>query len=79
MKIDVDYIFLETHVDPIYNMIGLNADAEEVQVLKEGVLDLSEVAAAYASYDCTEVVLGNGQVFYIDLHFTKFRKLWLTV
>lgn len=79
MKIDVDYIFLENHVDPIYEMIGLDADAAEVEVLKPGVLDLSEVSAAYASHDCTEVVLGNGQIFYIDLHFTNFRKLWLTV
>lgn len=78
MKIDVNYIFLEKHVDPIYDMIGLNADFEEIEVLREGVLDLTKVVAAYASFDCTEVIFGNGENYYIDLPFEQFRLLWMT-
>ena len=79
MKIDVNYIFLEKHVDPIYEMIGLKADFDEIEVLREGVLDLTKVSAAYASYDCTEVIFGNGENYYIDLPFEQFRLLWMTV
>ena len=83
MKIDVNYIFLEKHVDPLYQMIGLQADFEEIEVLREGVLDLSKVVAAYASFDKSwdklSLSFGNGENYYIDLPFEQFRLLWMTV
>lgn len=76
MKIDVTYIFKEDQVDPIYHKLGLEIDADEVEIIEAGVLDLSKVSGAAAFYESTQVFMDSGQVFFIDLQFEEFRHLW---
>lgn len=78
MKIDVTYIFREDQVDPIYHKLGLEMDADEVEIIETGVLDLSKVSGAAQFYESTQVFMDNGQVFFIDLQFEEFRYLWQT-
>lgn len=78
MKIDVTYIFREDQVDPIYHKLGLEMDADEVEIIETGVLDLSKVSGAAQFYESTQVFMDSGQVFFIDLQFEEFKYLWQT-
>lgn len=77
MKIEVNYIFREEGVDPIYERIGIEIDSE-VEVQESGVLDLNHVVGASAFYELTQVYVTGGHVFYIDLPFNEFKTLWMS-
>jgi hypothetical protein len=62
MKIEVNYIFREGNVDPLYERLGIDLDAE-VEVEERGVLDLSEVVGASEFYELTQVYLRGGHIF----------------
>ena len=78
MKIDVTYIFRQDQVDPIYHQLGLEMDADEVEIIEAGVLDLSKVSGAAQFYESTQVFMDSGQVFFIDLQFEEFKYICLT-
>jgi hypothetical protein len=76
MKIEVNYIFRETDVDPIYERIGIEMDSD-IEIEEAGVLDLNHVIGASEFYELTQVYMSGGHVFYIDLPFTEFKTLWM--
>ena len=77
MKIEVNYIFRETDVDPIYERIGIEMDSD-IEIEEAGVLDLNHVIGASEFYELTQVYMTGGHVFYIDLLFTEFKQLWMS-
>jgi hypothetical protein len=77
MKIEVNYIFRETDVDPIYERIGIEMDSD-IEIEESGVLDLNHVIGASEFYELTQVYMSGGHVFYIDLLFTEFKTLWMS-
>jgi hypothetical protein len=77
MKIEVNYIFRESDVDPLYERIGIEVGSE-VEIEEEGVLDLDHVVGASAFYELTQVYVRGGHVFYIDLPFNEFKTLWMS-
>jgi hypothetical protein len=77
MKIEVNYIFREDNIDPLYQKLGLEADFEEVELQERGVLDLSQVVGASEFYELTQVYCVGSHVFYIDLPFEEFKQLWM--
>jgi len=79
MKIDVNYIFRDDQIDPIYHKIGLEMDADEVEIVEQGVLDLTKVVGASQFYEMTQVFCEGSHSFYIDLPYEEFRYIWLTV
>ena len=79
MKIDVNYIFRDDQIDPIYHTIGLEMDADEVEIVERGVIDLSKVSGAAQFYEVTQVFMDNGLIFYVDLQFEEFKYIWQTV
>jgi hypothetical protein len=74
MKIEVNYIFREGNVDPLYERLGIDLDAE-VEVEERGVLDLSEVVGASEFYELTQVYLRGGHIFFISLPFDEFKDI----
>jgi hypothetical protein len=76
MKIEVNYIFRETDVDPIYERIGIEMDSD-IEIEEAGVLDLNHVIGASEFYELTQVYMLGGHVFYIDLPFNEFKTLWM--
>ena len=77
MKIEVNYIFREENVDPIYQKLGLEGEFDEVEIQESGVLDLSQVVAASQFYELTQVYCVGSHIFYIDLPFDEFKILWM--
>jgi hypothetical protein len=77
MKIEVNYIFRENDIDPLYERIGIEVESE-VEIEEQGVLDLNHVVGASAFYELTQVYMTGGHVFYIDLLFTEFKTLWMS-
>ena len=77
MKIEVNYVFRETDVDPIYERIGIEMDSD-IEIEEAGVLDLNHVIGASEFYELTQVYMLGGHVFYIDLPFTEFKTLWMS-
>lgn len=77
MKIEVNYIFRESEVDPIYQRVGIEMESE-IEIEEAGVLDLNHVVGASAFYELTQVYVTGGHVFYIDLPFDEFKTLWMS-
>jgi hypothetical protein len=77
MKIEVNYIFRETDVDPIYERIGIEMDSD-IEIEEAGVLDLNHVIGASEFYELTQVYTTGSHVFYIDLPFNEFKQLWMS-
>jgi len=77
MKIEVNYVFRENDIDPLYERIGIEVESE-VEIEEAGVLDLNHVVGASAFYELTQVYVSGGHVFYIDLLFTEFKTLWMS-
>ena len=73
MKIEVNYIFREEMVDPIYQQIGLQSEAQEVEIVEQGILDLSKVIGASQFYEMTQVFCEGSHSFYIDLPYEEFK------
>ena len=76
MKIEVNYVFRENDIDPLYERIGIEVESE-VEIEEAGVLDLNHVVGASAFYELTQVYMTGGHVFYIDLLFAEFKTLWM--
>ena len=76
MKIEVNYVFRENDIDPLYERIGIEVESE-VEIEEQGVLDLNHVVGASAFYELTQVYMTGGHVFYIDLLFAEFKTLWM--
>ena len=76
MKIEVNYIFRENNVDPLYERLGIEMDAE-IEIEERGVLDLKEVVAASEFYELTQIYLRTGHIFFIHLPFDEFKYLWM--
>ena len=76
MKIEVNYIFRDNNVDPLYERLGIEIEAE-VEIEERGVLDLSEVVAASEFYELTQIYLRGGHIFFISLSFDEFKYLWM--
>ena len=76
MKIEVNYIFRENNVDPLYERLGIEMDAE-IEIEERGVLDLAEVVAASEFYELTQIYLRGGHIFFISLSFDEFKYLWM--
>ena len=72
MKIEVNYIFREDSVDPLYERLGIDLDAE-VEVEERGVLDLAEVVGASEFYELTQVYLRGGHIFFISSYSVSFK------
>ena len=79
MKIEVNYIFRENMIDPIYEQIGLQSEAHEVEIVEQGILDLTKVVAASQFYELTQVYCEGSHSFYIDLPYEDFRYIWMTL
>jgi len=77
MKIEVNYVFRESDVDPLYERIGIEVESE-VEIEEAGVLDLKHVIGASEFYELTQVYMSGGHVFYIDLPFNEFKQLWMS-
>lgn len=77
MKIEVGYIFRDNNVDPIYERLGIELEAE-IEIEERGVLDLSQVIGASEFYELTQVYLQGGHIFYISLPFDEFKELWMS-
>ena len=76
MKIRVDFVFREEQTDPIYRQIGIEMDADTVEVIVDGYLDLDKVIACSEFYEMTHVYC-EGQSFLIDLPLEEFKNLWI--
>jgi hypothetical protein len=79
MKIEVNYIFRENMIDPIYEQIGLQSEAHEVEIVEQGILDLTKVVGASQFYELTQVYCEGNHSFYIDLPYEDFRYIWMTL
>ena len=79
MKIEVNYIFRENMIDPIYEQIGLQSEAHEVEIVEQGILDLTKVVAASQFYELTQVYCEGSHSFYIDLPYEDFSYIWMTL
>lgn len=79
MKIYCDIVFTDEMVDPLYEELGIAADAEVVEIVEQGMVDLTKVVAANQHYELTQIHLISGQSLYIDLEFDYFCKLWKTI
>lgn len=79
MKIHVNIVFREDMVDPLYKSIGLNMDADEVEIVEYGMIDLTNVVGCSQHYEMTDVYLQGGHTLTIDMEFHEFIKLWQSV
>jgi len=75
----VNYIFRENMIDPIYEQIGLQSEAHEVEIVEQGILDLTKVVGASQFYELTQVYCEGNHSFYIDLPYEDFRYIWMTL
>ena len=76
MRIKVNFVFQDEQVDPIYRKLGLDMDADAVEIIEEGWLDLNHVIAASEFYELTQVYCIGGHTFLIDLPLNEFEALW---
>ena len=77
MKIPVSFVFREEQTDPIYQQIGLETNADEVEIIVDGYLDIDKVIACSEFYEMTHVYCLGNQSFLIDLPLEEFRKIWM--
>lgn len=76
MKIAVSFVFREEQTDPIYQQIGLETNADEVEIIVDGYLDLDKVIGCSEFYEMTHVYC-EGQSFLIDLPLEEFKNIWM--
>ena len=75
-KIHTEIVFQEDNIDPIYQELGLNADADIVEIVEDAVIDLREVSAANKHYEMTQLYMKGGHVLLITMEFDYFCALW---
>lgn len=76
MKIPVTFIYSEDKIDPIYEMLGLEMDADKVEILEDGYIDTEQIEAIAGSMGFTEVYTKGGHVFEIEMDIEEFNALW---
>lgn len=76
MKIPVTFIYSEDKIDPIYEMLGLEMDADKVEILEDGYIDTEQIEAIAGSMGFTEVYTKGGHVFEIEMDIEEFHALW---
>ena len=75
--IPVTFVFQDDGVDPIYKQVGLDMDADVIEILEDGYLDLDNVIGASQNYELTQVYCTGGHTFLIDLPIEEFYYLWI--
>ena len=75
--VPVTYVFQDDGVDPLYKEIGLEQDADFVEILEDGYLNLDSVIGASENYEMTQVYCSSGHTFIIDLPLQEFYQLWI--
>ena len=75
-KIHCNIVFQEDMIDPIYKEIGLENDADVVEIVERGVIELDNVIAANEHYEMTQLHLSSGISLFIDMDFDYFCTLW---
>ena len=76
MKIPVTFIYSEDKIDPIYEMLGLEMDADKVEILEDGYIDTDTIEAIAGSMGFTQVYTKGGHVFEIEMDIEEFNTLW---
>ena len=76
MKVPVSFVFREEQIDPIYQQIGIEMDANTVEIIVDGYLDLDKVIGCSEFYEMTHVYC-EGHGFLIDLPLEEFKKIWI--
>ena len=75
-KIPVEIVFRYDGVDPIYHEIGLNADADEIEIIEDGIVDFGKIHAASQHYEMTQIFMEGGHSLYINMEFDYFCSIW---
>ena len=75
--LEVEYVFTDDGVDPIYKQIGLNMEADGVEIIEDGVIDLDTIIGASKFYESTQVYTNGGHVFILNIDFNEFKKVWI--
>ena len=76
MIIPVTFIYSEDKIDPIYEMLGLQIDADKVEILEDGYIDTDQIEAVAGSMGFTQVYTKGGHVFEIEMETEDFIALW---
>lgn len=79
MIVFVDIVFREDMVDPIYKQVGLDMNADEVEIVERGAINLKEVVGCSQHYEMTDVYLKGGHTLIIDMEFDEFIQLWKAI
>lgn len=79
MIVFVDIVFREDMVDPIYKQVGLDMNADEVEIVERGAINLKEVVGCSQHYEMTDVYLNGGHTLTIDMEFDEFIQLWKAI
>lgn len=77
MRIKVNFVFQDDQIDPIYQKLGLDMDADGVEIIEEGWLNLNHAIAASEFYELTQVYCTGGHTFLIDLSLNEFEAIWM--
>lgn len=77
MKIPVTFIYSEDKIDPIYEMLGLEMDADKIEILEDGYIDTEQIEAIAGSMGFTQVYTKGGHVFEIEMDTEEFNDLWM--
>jgi len=76
MKIPVTFIFAKDD-DPLYKMIGLQNDADGVEIIEDGILDTTTIEAISDNAGTTMVYTKGGHTFNIDTSYEEFLDIYL--
>ena len=75
--LNVEFVFSEDNVDPIYKQIGLDIEADGVEILEDGVIDMDTIIGASKFYESTQVYTNGGHVFVLNIDFEEFKSKWI--
>jgi hypothetical protein len=76
MKIKVDIVYEEKNEDSFQE---LGIDAEIIEYIEEGIIDLKQVVACSNYHEHTQVFTIGGHTLIIDFEYEKFARLWMKV
>jgi hypothetical protein len=76
MKIPVTFIFAKDD-DPLYKMIGLQNDADGVEIIEDGILDTTTIEAISDNAGTTMIYTKGGHAFNIDTSYEEFLDIYL--
>lgn len=78
MKIPVTFIFAKED-DPLYKMIGLQNDADGIEIIEDGILDTSCIEAISDGGGTTIIYSKGGHTYNIDTSYDEFLDIYLTL